>query len=122
MTDYEAGKCNIDGHEQRRRYFLGSAGFTTAGIYVLANRLGSLPVSSDLLLFALFFIGFNGFIQGRLKFCAGYGILSRQNTSDREDTEKVPRSRKDLLESLRIQLYSLFSAVVVTALVNAFVL
>jgi hypothetical protein len=120
MTDYEPGKCNINSKEQRRRYLLGSAGFTTAGIYVIADHLGSLLVSSDLLLFALFFIGFNGFIQGRMKFCAGYGVLSRQNASG-EDTEKVQRSRKDLLESLRIQLFALFGAVVVTALVNALV-
>lgn len=123
MTEYEAGKCNIDRREQRKRYFLGASGVTTAGVMVILTYFNYTQLYSSILLPALIFTGFNGFIQGRLNFCAGYGLLGKENTSGTtpENTPEDSR-RKDMLEALRIQLYSLFGTVLVMGLLEIFVL
>ena len=123
MTEYEAGKCNIDSREQRKRYFLGASGFTTAGIMIILTYFNYTQLYSRNLVPVLIFIGFNGFIQGRLNFCAGYGFLGKENTSGAtpEDTPDDSR-RKDLLGAVRIQLYASFGTVLVMGLLEMFIL
>lgn len=120
MAEYQAGVCNIGNREQRKRYFLGSAGFASAGILVILNYFGYLESSPGFVLPVLIFIGFSGFIQGRLKFCAGYGFTGKQNADD-SGPESTPRNsrKRDILESVRIQLYSLFGTLVVYSIISA---
>jgi hypothetical protein len=112
--EYEAGKCNIGRREQRKRYFLGAAGFTAAGMLVILEYFGHTTLSPQTLLPVLLFVGFNGFIQGRMNFCAGYGFLGKENSDD-SGPEATPEEsrRRDILEALQIQLYSLFGTVLV---------
>lgn len=112
--EYQAGACNIGKREQRKRYFLGAAGFTSAGILVVLSSFNYLDAAPGFILPVLLFVGFNGFIQGRLNFCAGYGLTGKQNADDSgpESTPEKSR-RRDILEALRIQLYSLFGTALV---------
>jgi hypothetical protein len=109
--EYSSGVCNIDYREQKKRYFLGSAGFASAGALVILHYFNYILGSPGFILPLLLFVGFNGFIQGRKNFCAGYGFLGKQN-ADGSGPESVPEDsrRRDLLEAVRIQLYSLFGA------------
>ncbi len=123
MAEYQPGVCNIGGREQQKRYFLGAAGFTSAGVLVILSYFDYLTSSLGFLLPVLLFVGFNGFIQGRLKFCAGYGFSGKQNSDD-SGPEKTPEDsrHRDRLEALRIQLYSLFGAVLVYRLLSIYLL
>lgn len=123
MSEYESGVCNIGRREQRKRYFLGASGFTAAGILVVLSYFNYMQLSADFLLPVLVFVGFTGFIQGHLNFCAGYGLMGRENTSDEEPEEVPEKSRaRDFLEALKIQLYSIFGTVVVMAVLEFLVL
>lgn len=112
--EYQPGVCNIGKREQRKRYFLGAAGFTAAGIIVILSSFNYLEPAPGFVLPVLLFVGFNGFIQGRLRFCAGYGLTGKENADDTAP-ESTPddSKREDLLEALRIQLYSLFGTALV---------
>lgn len=123
MAEYQAGVCNIGGREQKKRYFLGAAGFTSAGVLVILSYFNYLTSSPGFLLPVLLFVGFNGFIQGRLKFCAGYGFTGKQNADD-SGPEKTPEDsrHRDRLEALRIQLYSLFGTALVYGVLSIYLL
>lgn len=123
MSEYDAGVCNIGRREQRKRYFLGASGFTAAGILVVLSYFNYMQLSADFLLPVLVFVGFIGFIQGHLNFCAGYGLMGRENSSDEEPKEVPEKTRaRDFLEALKIQLYSIFGTIVVMAVLEFLVL
>jgi hypothetical protein len=117
--EYQPGKCNIGRREQRKRYFLGSSGFTAAGILVILQHFNYLSTAPGSVLPVLLFVGFNGFIQGRLNFCAGYGLLGKENSDDSQPEATPENSRlQDLLGAAKIQLYALFGTLLVYGLLT----
>jgi hypothetical protein len=93
--EYEAGSCNIDRTEQRKRYYLGAAGLSFSALYLGVNYAYNMSQASVLLVALPSFLGFLGVLQGYQSFCAGYGIAGSRNAEnglekvgDKEDTKK----------------------------------
>jgi len=78
-SSYEPGVCNIGPAEIRRRRrigYLGVAGAVALGAVLLAVDA---PAWTRLAVAAPMTVGLSGFIQARLRFCAGFGMAGLQN-------------------------------------------
>jgi hypothetical protein len=111
MTEYQPGVCNIGKGEIRERYALAFMGFMISAALVSAIILYHLP---RLLLFVSFIplaLGFEGFYQGRLRFCAGFAAAGVYNVdnSKKKVTDPADHS-KDLKKAKQIHIYSVISA------------
>lgn len=116
--EYQPGVCNIGKRERMKRYALGFGGigavFLLAGFKVFLR----MPDAVTLVLFIPFLAAFEGFIQGRSRFCAGYasqGVYdvseNGDNTSEVDDEES---RRKDLQKAKKIHIYSAAGATAAT--------
>ncbi len=122
-TTYEPGFCNIGYTEQRKRYAFGAVG----GILAVTVLVSGTPFSSPFAAVALFLalvVGFEGTYQGYLQFCAGFAASGVYDVSgdgsDRQDVEDWAARERDVRKARRIHLYSILSAVILTATVLGF--
>jgi len=104
-SDYRTGVCNIGPDEIARRRRSGHIGALIAvGLLVLLVAVDAPPVSR--LLVALpAMIAASGYLQARLRFCAGFGFLGVYNFGPLGSTEKVVDTdarRRDRAMALRI--------------------
>jgi hypothetical protein len=121
MAGYEPGACNIGKAEIRKRYALAVAGFLIAAAFAYAVAVSHMPR------WALFFsaipliLGFEGFYQGYLKFCAGFaakGIYDFKGSGgERGKVKSKEEHWKDMKKAVMIHLYALISGAIVTVLV-----
>jgi len=123
-TEYQSGICNIGQRQTRLRYLLGAIGFAAALLYVYWFTGSGL---SNLYLLAAFFpllIGFEGAIQGRMNFCATYGLTGlydlRGSGGERGRVEDPEHRKEDREKALMIHGYSIVAAVLVTATLYLF--
>lgn len=86
MEEYEAGTCNINRVERKKRLVLGLVGFLNAGI--LALILAFIPQLNLLYgaVFLLNFVGFIGVLQYRKRFCTGLALKKKFKINDKEET------------------------------------
>ncbi len=107
---YQPGACNIGPAEIRRRRqigYLGLAAAVAAGAALLAvdapaiaRLLIALPVAAAL----------SGFIQARMRFCAGYGMAGLRNLGElgqQESVEDEAARAADRRQALRIHAASI---------------
>lgn len=107
MVEYQAGVCNINRKETKKRYFTGLIGllvaFILSGIYLKSY-------SKLVLLLLIFFssmIGFQGIIQGRNSFCVARAKKgTRKTTGEKVKVIDGNERHKDNLKAKRIIFYS----------------
>jgi len=86
---YQPGVCNIGPAEVRRRRLIGYAGLAAAaalGLGLLA--IDAAPLTRMLVALPLA-AGFDGLVQARLRFCAGYGLAGLRNMGELGEAERV---------------------------------
>lgn len=118
-THYLPGKCNIDKKEANKRYTFGAISFLMAALFTALVVF--LKVSSlwEAIAFLPIFAGFVGFYQGKLRFCVKNAKIGRYEFPSFGVSGKVSNPKDhviDMSRSRQIFLYSIFSAIVVTAL------
>lgn len=110
MTEYEPGVCNIGAGEQRLRYGLGAVSFAATLVLLVAVYALSLPTILLLATFVPLFGATEGYYQGRLGFCAGFGLLGVYDVSDDGDDRTVVSDadarRRDRRRALQIHAYA----------------
>lgn len=79
---YQPGVCNIGPAEIRRRRFIGFAGMAAAVGMGLSLIAIDAPAIARLLVALPLAAGFEGLIQARLRFCAGYGLAGLRNMGE----------------------------------------
>lgn len=85
-TDYQPGVCNIGPAEIRRRRRAGHAGLlATAGLLTGLVAI-SAPPAARLLVGVPAAVSASGYLQARLRFCAGYGARGVFNVGDQAGT------------------------------------
>ena len=86
---YEPGVCNIGPREIRRRRRTGHVGLAaTIGLLAVLVAIGAPPVAR--LLVALpAAVSASGYLQARLKFCAGFASLGIYNFGDAGESVRV---------------------------------
>ena len=90
---YRPGACNIGPAEIRRRRQIGWMGVAgTVGLALLLQALDA-PAASGLLLAIPAAGAFSGFIQARLRFCAGFGLAGMLNLGALGDQQRVEDAR-----------------------------
>ena len=78
-AEYQAGVCNIGPEEIARRRRAGHIGaLVTVGLLIGLIALGVPPIFR-LVLFVPAMLSASGYLQARLKFCAGFGRLGVYN-------------------------------------------
>ena len=119
--DYEAGVCNINPYQQKRRYLMAVIGFTAAGALALATYSFNLQQLMTAGVFAALVAGFEGLYQGRFSFCAGFAHQGVRSKGDESKTEEVPESQmeEDRKMAYRIHYYSILSSTFLTAVFYA---
>lgn len=118
--EYQPGTCNIGKAETKKRAYLGMAGFVLAAgvmtgiLYLQWSTLALAP------LFLFFAIGFEGYFQSRYRFCAGFAMQGIYDVSEegdgREEVTDEQAHRADVKKAVRIHLYAIGSAMLVTYL------
>lgn len=119
--EYEAGVCNINQYQQKRRYLVAVIGFTVAGALALSAYSFNLPPLTTAAIFTAVFAGFEGLYQGRFSFCTGFASKGIRSEGEQGQTEQV--DEQDLSEdremARRIHYYSLLSSLFFTAVFYA---
>jgi len=79
---YEPGTCNIGRDETRKRAAMGTVSLL-AGVAFLFYALfvADWPATAALGSFPFFFGAAMGFVQAKVRFCAGFGVLGRFDLS-----------------------------------------
>lgn len=125
MTEYEPGVCNIGRAERKKRYALGASGAVIALVTAILTASGIFPISGLLLVAAVTFLAFEGFLQGYLSFCAGFaskGIYDVSEEGDeREEVSEDVSRKKDKVKALQIHLYSATGTLALTAIIFLFI-
>jgi hypothetical protein len=113
---YQPGVCNIGPAEIRRRRQIGWLGLAgTVGLGALLLLLDA-PAVTRLLVAIPAAGAFSGFIQARLRFCAGFGSAGLQNLGELGEAARVddPQARAaDRNKALKIHAASIVSGVAV---------
>ncbi len=121
MAKYQPGVCNIGKNEIRKRYALAAAGFAVSAIFVCLALLYGLPKWALFITFVPLVMGFEGFFQGYLRFCAGFaaaGIYDFAGSGgSRNKVADMESHREDLKKAMKIHAYSVFSSIVVVAVI-----
>lgn len=120
MAEYHPGVCNIGSAEIQKRYYLGGIGFLLTAMYVLVHMLFQFPGLYIVGAFIPLLIGFEGYFQAKMKFCAGFaqrGVYDvTESGGSLEEVEDETAHRQDLIRAMQIHLYSATSAIFVTVL------
>lgn len=118
MADYQPGVCNIGEAEKQKRYYLGGIGFLLTAAYLLVYMQFQFPKLYLVTIFVPLMIGFEGVIQARLGFCAGFAQRGVYDVSEpgnsKEEVEDETAHKQDLMRALQIHLYSATSAIFAT--------
>lgn len=121
MSGYVPGVCNIGKTEIRKRYAIAVAGFAIAAFASFIVIFYHMPRWMLLLNFIPLMVGFEGFYQGYLKFCAGFaaaGVYDFTGSGGSRNKVTNPDSRsKDLGKAMQIHVYSFVSMTIVTAII-----
>ncbi|MBS1263155.1 MAG: hypothetical protein MAG715_00325 [Methanonatronarchaeales archaeon] len=119
MSEYRPGVCNIGRDQALWRYLIGAIGFSAAALYVYWFVGSGLP---RLYLAAASFplwVGLEGVLQARLRFCAAFGAMGvfdlRGSGGTRGRVTEGEDHRRDVRRAIQIHVYSAAAAVVVTA-------
>ena len=117
---YKPGACNIGKNEIKKRYAFGVAGFALTAVLLFLYLYYNVSVGLFILLIIPLFAGFEGFYQGRLHFCAGFGMAGKYDFKGTRNEAGRVKDRKqhrlDVLRSMSIHIYSLYSAETVIVL------
>lgn len=117
-TEYRAGACNIGPQEIARRRRAGHVGFlATVVVLALLVAIGAPPLVR-LLVAIPAAAAASGYLQARLKFCAGFGSRGVFNFGQLGQTEQVvddDARRRDRTRATQIGLASLAIGVAVGA-------
>ena len=88
-TEYTPGVCNIGPREIRRRRRTGHVGLAaTLGLLVILVAIGAPPIARLLIAFPAA-VSASGYLQARLKFCAGFASLGIYNFGESGDSVAV---------------------------------
>ena len=121
MPGYEPGVCNIGRNEIRKRYALAAAGFVIAAIVSYAAFALGLPRWTLLVSFIPLLMGFEGFYQGYLHFCAGFAAVGLYDFAgsggSRSKVADAGSHRQDMKKAMRIHAYSIISGLIVAAII-----
>ena len=102
-SSYQPGVCNIGSAEVRRRRrigYLGLAGTVGLGAFLLAVDV---PAALRVLVAAPAAMGIAGFLQARLRFCAGYGMAGLRNLGELGQQESVEDAQARAADRRRAQ-------------------
>ncbi len=121
MPEYQPGVCNIGKNEIRKRYALAVIAFIISVVVVYIILAFNLPRWALLVSFIPLVMGFEGFYQGYLKFCAGFAAASIYDfTGSGGAKSKVTDSeshKKDMQKARQIHIYSIISGIIIVAIV-----
>ena len=122
LSNYQPGVCNIGKNEINKRYLFGLVGFIFA--IALAALLLYYQIFIPLSLAILFFpfmAGYEGFFQGKMKFCAGFasrGIYNFYGTvEEKGKVENESDHHADMQQAIKIHMYSIFLSILTTAII-----
>jgi len=114
---YIPGVCNIGPAEIRLRKRLGWYGLLVTIILWVALDWFRLPAEAMLILFVPVFFSANGFLQGFMHFCAGFGMRGLFNFGPEVGkTDTVPQAefrKKDRKKSQQIFAYAVIIGIVI---------
>ena len=80
--EYRPGVCNIGPAEIRRRRQIGYLGFAAAVVVAAVLVLVDAPTWTRLVVALPVAIALSGFIQARMRFCAGFAMAGLQNMGE----------------------------------------
>lgn len=115
VMEYEPGVCNIGPGEVTKRRRLGYAGLVVAAIFAVAQfRFMHLIVNIGLAIGLA--MAFEGLLQARLRFCAGFaqdGVFDlSEDGSDRKEVVSDADHRKDMRTAVKIHIAALAGTLV----------
>lgn len=117
MTEYQAGLCNINHKESRKRYLSAIISFAGTGPVAAAYFATSIPYLLILLLITTTF-GFQGILQGRKNFCVAHAKKETEKTGDRtQQVENEDEIEEDNRMANRIIIQSTVSGLISTTLI-----
>jgi hypothetical protein len=105
--DYRAGACNIGPAEIARRRRTGIAGLVAVGVLAVVLVAIDAPHTARLLVGIPLAAGAMGFLQARLRFCAGFGMAGIRNFGALGSVERVEDKEArhaDRMKAYRISL------------------
>jgi len=105
--EYRAGACNIGPAEIARRRRAGIVGLVAAGVLAVALVVLDAPTTARLLIGIPLAGGASGFLQARLRFCAGFGMAGIRNfgaVGSVERVEDAAARHSDRMKAYRISL------------------
>jgi len=117
--EYRPGVCNIGPAEIARRRRTGYVGTVATVLLLMILAAADAPTPLRLLVFIPAAVAASGFIQARLRFCAGFGWLGLFNFREVGATETVASSearRRDRAMAGRIGVASAVVGAVVAAI------
>jgi hypothetical protein len=119
-AQYIPGVCNIGPAEIRLRKRLGWYGLIAAFIVWAALIWLRAPAAWRLIVFIPIFLSANGFLQGFMHFCAGFGMRGLFNFGPKvgvtDTVSQVEFRAKDRKKAQEIFIYAVIIAVVVAAI------
>jgi hypothetical protein len=104
-SEYVPGVCNIGPAEIARRRRTGHVGATVAVVLLAVLLVTDAPAWTRLLVLLPAAVSASGYLQARLRFCAGFGAAGVFNFAERGTTYRVadPEARRrDRAMALRI--------------------
>lgn len=114
-SGYSSGACNIGPKEIEKRRRSGYAGTVSTVLLLIVLIVIDAPPLARLLLIIPAAVAASGFIQARLRFCAGFGFLGIFNFDELGETQAVAdpdARRRDRIKAIQIGLVSLAIGVV----------
>ncbi len=117
---YEPGVCNIGKNEIKKRYELAVSGFFLTALLFFLLYFYNFSAVWFVVLFVPLMFGFEGLYQGYLHFCAGFGMSGKYDFSGTKKEHGLVKDKqehmRDMVKSMQINAYSVWSAVLVTIL------
>ncbi len=121
MPEYKPGVCNIGKTEIRKRYDLAAVGFAISAIVSYSILAFNFPRWWLFFSFIPLLIGFEGFYQGRFRFCAGFaaaGIYDFTGSGgSRSQVTDTKSHKEDMRQAMRIHAYSIISSAIAVAVI-----
>jgi hypothetical protein len=115
-SGYVSGACNIGPKEIEARRRSGYTGTVATVVLLIVLVVLDAPPFARLLLIIPAAVAASGFIQARLRFCAGFGFLGIFNFGDlgtQQRVEDKEQRRRDRVKAVEIGLASFVFGVVV---------
>jgi len=113
--EYQPGVCNIGPGEVSKRRKLAYAGLVLATVFAVAQFRFMHPLVNVGLAVGLA-VAFEGLLQARLRFCAGFaqeGVFDlSEEGDDRQEVDSSEAHRKDIRKALKIHVTALVGTLV----------